>query len=479
MKRLVLILVALILIGMAVPIVGQLAFPKAAVALFFDSDHEHGTCWADLYNSDADYATSHDAALGARKATSVPAAFEIGQKATSHYIYRWASFFSTEYYKETFGTVNVTSASLWFDAYTDSSVTDFDLTVVDASGETDACTGISPFTCEYSAGTDDPNFGYLSSMVTSLGSINTSDIAYGDTWNEIILNASGLQVIEDAINGGENARIGLRASNDISASEPPGNSYITLDVGSSYNPYIYFEFEYGTAAIPPDIACVLWEYQTAYNPDEYVDYICDSVWVAENIVPTETHDINTILLDLYRVGNPTNLYVYVYLADDITWLPTGPPLATATVDVSTLTTDTVGEWVTVSLNATVTLVVDIIYDIVLVGEAECGTDNDVVWVTQYYDGSEYLGNYMYTYDGVNWTWPTRDGLFELYNCPGATSAALYETWGYVPSTRPAWYQALPSILKLLYIACVVMSALFMYRRKPKKPEYPDMMGPEV
>ncbi len=468
------VLAALLLVGLVIPVVGQLASPQVVVALGSDSGHVHGTCWGDFYNSDADYGTSHDSALGSRKASSVPANFEIGQKASSHYIYRWASFFYTDSYKDVYGTVNVTAASLWVDAYTDVSVTDFDLTVVDASGGTDACTGISPFTCDYSMGKDDPNYGYLHNMVTSLGSINTAAMSYGDHWNEIVLNATGLQMIEDAINNEENARIGLRASNDISATEPPGNSYITIDVGSSYSPYIDFDFEYGTVPTPPDPGCTTWENQTIYNPDEYgYDAICDSVWVGETIVPTETHDISAMLLTLYRIGSPTDLFVYVYLADDVTWYPTGGPLASATVDVSTLTTEVYGEWVTVVLSNSVTLTLGNAYDIILKGADECGMGNDIAWLTQDYSVSEYLGYYMNTYDMVDWYWPTRDGLFVLYDCPSGTAVALYQTWGYVPSTKPAWYQAWPSILKILWLGAVILATIFVYRQKPR-PQYPDM-----
>jgi len=74
-------------------------------------------------------------------------------------------------------------------------------------------------------------------------------------------------------------------------------------------------------------------------------------------------------------------------------------------------------------------------------------------------------------------WAYNDG-YPCFVCPPVRQC-LYETWGYVPSTRPAWYQAFPSILKLLYVACIFLAAIFVYRQKPKKPEYPDMMGPEV
>lgn len=105
-------------------------------------------------------------------------------------------------------------------------------------------------------------------------------------------------------------------------------------------------------------------------------------------------------------------------------------------------------------------------------------------MSQLYDYSTYYGVFMTSTDsGVNWYWPNRDGLFVLYCCEGTGSAAAtYETWGYVPTTKPAWYQAWPSILKLCYVAVILMSALFVYRQKPKSqypgaPDASDIGGP--
>jgi hypothetical protein len=190
--------------------------------------------------------------------------------------------------------------------------------------------------------------------------------------------------------------------------------------------------------------------------------------------------VSAVSLKLWRSGTVSTVFVNVYLADDYTWYPVGDPLATGTADVSTLTTDTSGEWITVYLNAAVTFEWPAVYDLVVSSDGVFEYPdhmNCLVWVTT---EEVYLQDYMNTYDdGENWNWPLRDALYILWCCPATSVANLYETWGYVPSTRPAWYQAFPSILKLLYVACIFLAAIFVYRQKPKKPEYPDMMGPEV
>jgi hypothetical protein len=261
---------------------------------------------------------------------------------------------------------------------------------------------------------------------------------------------------------------------------------ISLDWGVTY--YYRFcvdfvipgDWVYGpeySFTMPPEPDCYSWEYQSLYTPDEYgYDPICPDVWVAQNIECDYTHDFNVILLKMYRVGTPTDVELNVYLADDFTWYPVGDPLASATIDVSGLTTDVEGEWLEVDLSSRVTMTNGSVYDIAMVGVDVCGEGGDyAVWVTQDGVESEYLGGYMYTYDsGEDWQWPSRDGLFALYCCAGSSGVtATYETWGYVPSTRPVWYQAWPSILKILYIGAVLLAAMFTYRQKPK-PQYPDM-----
>lgn len=269
----------------------------------------------------------------------------------------------------------------------------------------------------------------------------------------------------------------------------------SLDWGITY--YYRFCVDFGTPGdwvygpeysftMPPEPDCTLWDYQSLYTPEEYFDPICPDVWVAQNIPwywYSYTHDFNVVLLKMYRVGTPTEVELYVYLADEFTWYPVGDPVASATIDVSGLTTDAAGEWVEADLSNKVTVDTDEVYDIVLVGADVCTEGGDyAVWVTQYREEGEYDGDYMTSYDGgTEWYWPSRDALFALYCCAGGGSVAgTYETWGYVPSTRPAWYQAWPSILKLCYIGVILLSALFVYRRKPpQQPDYQDMNMPEA
>lgn len=241
-----------------------------------------------------------------------------------------------------------------------------------------------------------------------------------------------------------------------------------------YGPELSFE--------TPGAECTEWEHQTLYTPDEYpIDGICPHVWSMEAVAPVETHDINTLRLCLYREGTPTFTDVYLYECDGFTWEPTGLPLASAAIDVSAITTLETGQWVDVSLNTSVTLEVDHVYAILLKGRDVCAEGGHAaVWVTTSYETSEYLGSYARSdYDGPPWTWKDRDALFECWDClvPETTYVALYETWGYTPSTHPAWYQAWPSFLKLAYIGIVLTSAVLAYRYEPKRdypPDLPDM-----
>lgn len=243
--------------------------------------------------------------------------------------------------------------------------------------------------------------------------------------------------------------------------------------------YIYgpeLEFDY------PEPECVEWERQTQYEADEYAgDPLCTDIWAMENIGVNETHSVNALWLSLWRSGNPTYVDAYVYECDFFTWEPIGSPLASAAIDVSAITTDPAGEWVEADLNNCVTLEVDHVYAILLKGRAPCEEPwNVAVWTTTDGATSEGFGTYAYSWDsGSNWTWPDRDGLYQLWCCTGddTTHAALFETWGYTPSTYPAWYQAWPSFLKLAYIGIVLTSAVLAYRYEPKReypPDLPDM-----
>jgi hypothetical protein len=236
--------------------------------------------------------------------------------------------------------------------------------------------------------------------------------------------------------------------------------------------------------------CVVQDYMDGppYEGDIWddLDPISTDIWGAQNIDPSSVGDFtaNSISMKMWRSGTVSTVYVAVYLADEYTWYPVGPPLATASSDVSTLTTDTQGEWITMALSSAVSFISPNIYDVVVSSDAVFEYPdhmNCLIWVTT--EDAEYrLYDYMYTYDtGTNWSWPSSDALYFLWCCSstGDGRATLYETWGYVPSTRPGWYQAWPSILKLLYITTVFLAAIFVYRAKPKRPEYPDMMGPEV
>ena len=79
--------------------------------------------------------------------------------------------------------------------------------------------------------------------------------------------------------------------------------------------------------------------------------------------------------------------------------------------------------------------------------------------------------------GVNDGYPIlRNNLPPLGSCSYCADA-MYETYKEVSSSdKPLWYQALPSILKLLYVGFILTMAVVILRRKPKddEPDYADL-----
>jgi hypothetical protein len=223
--------------------------------------------------------------------------------------------------------------------------------------------------------------------------------------------------------------------------------------------------------------CQLIDNQLHYTEDYYgPDDICQDTWVRQDIGPAYTRTATELWIDIYRVGSPLELGVHIYPVDPDTWEPIwASEMWEGYVDVSGITEDIAGEWVELEFGETLTFDELGWYAIISDMDEDCLGSDFVVWVSQPYDYSTYDGTMAVTNDtGASWNWVNRDCLFALACCSGGISVAgTYETWGYVPSTRPVWYQAWPSILKILYIGAVLLAAMFTYRQKPK-PEYPDM-----
>jgi len=170
------------------------------------------------YASDAVYATAQAAANATGRGV-VPA---VGQESTAtgplYVIYRGGLEFDTSSIPLSAG---ITAAALSLYGLTDSTVNDFDLTVVDGT--------------DLANPREIADYGDLLDDITSGGTINTS------TWsitgyNDITLNAAGLAMI---VKGGT-TKFGFRSSKDISATAPT--------LGDAYDEWIEF---YGQDATYP------------------------------------------------------------------------------------------------------------------------------------------------------------------------------------------------------------------------------------
>ena len=116
---------------------------------------------------------------------------------------------------------------------------------------------------------------------------------------------------------------------------------------------------------------------------------------------------------MYRVGYPTTLIVYIR-ATNTSGHPTGPNLASGTIDADTFTTDTAGAWYEIALTEyplTANKQYAIVCDV-----ASGGVANAVAWKGDA-SGPTYAGGALeYSTDsGLTWTtYTTWDLMFEVW-----------------------------------------------------------------
>lgn len=126
--------------------------------------------------------------------------------------------------------------------------------------------------------------------------------------------------------------------------------------------------------------CALEDNMVIYVPDAYSpNLICETTWVGQGISPLFDFSASKVLIDLYRIGSPSTVAVYVYEYDPFTWLPTGPPLYSGSLDVSSLTTDIWGEWVEIEFGGLINFYSGRVYAVVLEGTTDCEGSDFVVW----------------------------------------------------------------------------------------------------
>lgn len=167
---------------------------------------------------------------------------------------------------------------------------------------------------------------------------------------------------------------------------------------------------------------LLYEY---YNTGDSTGiYFRSNWWRGQTFTPDEAHKITSVKLKLYRVGSPGEITVSIRATSGS--LPTGGDLCSGTFDGDTLTTNTNGEWVEITLGAGYELEAEIEYAIVV--RALDGSDgNEGRWRAEFGGSPMYPdGQYVYSNDsGVNFSdSPDYEFMFEEWGSPSSPTIVV-------------------------------------------------------
>jgi len=159
----------------------------------------------------------------------------------------------------------------------------------------------------------------------------------------------------------------------------------------------------------------LYEY---YNTGGDAGFSCyDDHWIFQTFTPDSKHKITSIILKLYRMGNPGTFTVSIRATSASK--PTGDDLFTAgTTDGDTLTTDSAGEEREISLPSGIEIDASTMYAIVM--RATDANSPNKVRVRYDETASTYSGGDIgYSLDsGSSWTiMESNDCMFEEYGIP--------------------------------------------------------------
>lgn len=153
-------------------------------------------------------------------------------------------------------------------------------------------------------------------------------------------------------------------------------------------------------------------FTTAPDQQNYLRYDAASR-LAQQFTPATTNTVSSVDLLLYKAGTPTgNINAEI-------WSDTGSNLPNAqigsnsgNVDVSTLTTNTAGAYVTFTFATPVPTTAGTKYWIVLDGDYTISDTNHAAW--KRVDAGGYTGGIMAFYDGASWN-STTFGTTTDYN----------------------------------------------------------------
>ncbi len=146
-------------------------------------------------------------------------------------------------------------------------------------------------------------------------------------------------------------------------------------------------------------------------------------WAMQSFTPAASHTVTKVWLRVYKVGTPSNpMTVSIFATDVGTGKPTGSALASGTLNPTSFTTDTAGEWKEFDLGAGTALTSGTKYAIVA-KTAGGDTNNRVNWRYDNSSSSYAGGQQGQSLDGGStWTLYTADNMFKEY--AAATAGSL-------------------------------------------------------
>ncbi len=134
-----------------------------------------------------------------------------------------------------------------------------------------------------------------------------------------------------------------------------------------------------------------------------------NLWWSQSFTPQTTHTITSVRLRMKRKGSPGTLYVNIKAAD-ASGCPTGPVLASGTIDANTFTTATWGDWYLIDLGAGCALTAGTEYCIechIVGGSSSNGVHWEGATATPYPNGTACLSDDT----GSTWTPYSAYGLY--------------------------------------------------------------------
>jgi len=276
--------------------------------------------------------------------------------------------------------------------------------------------------------TDLVNADYAELGTTSFGESAKQDDLTESAFNSITLNATGLAAI--STNG--ITKLGLRYKFDVD-NTTTGITWasgqriqLQLDTSDQGVNKPYLEVTYSNDGTDTDVSYTQFEFYNG-TPDNQ-QTINGANWKAQTFTPSTSHSITSVKIKVYRVDTPGTATVAIYATSG--GVPTGSPLVSNTFDADAITTNSAGEWVTITLSATA-LVASTKYAIV-VSAPDAGSDT-LNWKNDY-EGT-YTGGSLCTSanSGTDWSANTDyDQVFFEYGT--GTSGKINQGAGFNGST---------------------------------------------